>query len=383
MSMASLTAFGEQSVAEFTATTGWNFAYNINADMVSTALVSGTVAQSNGMAVLSTGAAINQSATMTTKRVLRYIPGHGGLARFTAIFTPGVAGSTQIIGIGDASDGFCFGFNGATFGTLMRRAGVDVWTPMTAWSERNRTDIDNLFNPARGNIFQIRYQWLGFGAVRFSMEDPDTGEFSLVHMYSPANALTATTILNPALPLFAQVANTTNNTDIVLRTPSGIGGVEGKLVGPAPIHPFSFYRTVKAGKTGITTETNVLTIRNNTTFQSVANRVRARLTALSFLGEGTGTNTVTVQIKINATLGGSPSYTAYNANTSPVSYDTAGTTVASGTVVFSGEFARNDGQVIDLEKFGIELGAGDTATVSVSSGATVAPDLGLTWVDLL
>lgn len=382
MSDIPLTAFGEVFNAEFTPTCGWSFAYNVNADMVTSGSSGGTVTSGSGMAVLATGAAASQSAYIQTNRVVRYTPGVGGLARFTTIFTAGKAGSTQLIGVGNTEDGFFVGFNGATFGFCRRKGGVDTWTPVASWSGQGKEDILNYFDPTKGNIWQITWQWLGFGAVRLYMEDPDTGTLKLVHMWSPVNTLTGTTILNPVLPLYAYTANTTNNTNVVLKTPSGIGGVQGARFGPPPIHPFSFYRTVKAGKAAVTTETNILTLKNGTTFQTVANRVRVRLTALNILGEGTGTSTVTIQIKKNATLGGSPSYTAYNADTSPCTYDVAGTTVTGGVLVFSGEIARNAGDAFDLERYGIELAPGETATVSVTSAAAVAPDLALTWVDL-
>lgn len=375
-------AFGEIPVAQFLPVTGWNFHYNVNSEMVTTTTVTGTVTATRSMALLSTGAGAGQSAQIQTVRALRYIPGQGGLVRFTAIFSTCTAGSSQIVGLGDTNDGLFFGCNGDTFGVLRRQNGVDTWTPKASWSEAANTNIDNILDITKGNVYQIKYQWLGFGQINFYIEQPATGSFELVHAIKYANANSEPSVFNPTLPILARVANTSNSSNIQLKTPSAVAGLDGVMDGPAPIHPFSFYRTVKAGKTNITTETNVVTIRNESTFQGVTNRVRVRLSHLSLLGEGTGSNTVTIQGKKNVTLGGSPSYTAINANTSVTSYDTAGTTVTGGTLVFSFEVGRNIAFSQDLEAFGVELAPGETLTISVTSASAIAPDLNLTWIEL-
>lgn len=375
----SLTAFGESAVAQFTPLTGWSFAYDINADMVTTTTSGGTVTHSDNHAVLSTGAAADQSAKIETVRAMRYIPGQGGKVRFTAKFTQGVAGSRQIIGIGDDNDGFFFGFDGATFGIMRRSGGEDDWTPVSQWNE-SRDPWETYFNPELGNVYQITWQWLGYGAVSFWMEETGSGEFQLMHIIRYANRNTSTSIKNPTLPLMAEVKNTTNETDIVLETPSAIAGLDGIVYGPEPIHPFSFFRTATASKSGITTEAAVLSLKNATTFQSITNRVRMRLAALSLATDGA--QSAIVYIRKGVTLGGSPSYTDYNANTSVGSYDTAGTTVTGGTLITTLALAKIDSRTIDMAPFGVELAPGETITISATSPVSTAVAVAATWVDL-
>ena len=106
-----LTAFGQVSTAEDTPITGWNFAYNVNPDLVTSTLTGdGTVTHSGSYAVLSTTAAASSSARIHTVVPLRYTPGQGALVDVVGYFTPGVANSQQFLGIGDpAADGFFFG----------------------------------------------------------------------------------------------------------------------------------------------------------------------------------------------------------------------------------------------------------------------------------
>ena len=101
------TSFGDVRSTELFPVAGWTFNYNINSDLVKTTLTgSSTATANNSMALIQTGTESTSSAKIETIRALRYIPGLGGLLRFTAIFTTGVANSTQIIGIGDDLDGF-------------------------------------------------------------------------------------------------------------------------------------------------------------------------------------------------------------------------------------------------------------------------------------
>lgn len=360
---------------------GWTFAYNVNADLVtSTVTGSGTVSGSNGFAVLSTGAATDSSATIETKLPVRYIPGQGALIRFTAVFTTGVAGSTQLIGVGDANDGLFFGYNGATFGTLRRAGGVDTWTAATAWDYSN-TSFTNSRDWTKGNVFQIQFQWLGFGELRFAVEDERVGGFSVVHKIEYANQNTSTSLLNPTLPIMAQVINTTNDTDVVLKTPSAMGFCEGKVENPSPPHPLALNRTLVAADTGITTENNVVTLSNQSTWQSKNNRIRSQMRSLSVAVDGT--KNVVIKLIKGTTLGGTPSYSDYNANTSPVQYDVAGTTITGGTVVFAATLDKVGSAVYDLEKWGAFINPGEKLTLSATSAASADVDVAISWVDLI
>jgi hypothetical protein len=379
-------AFGEVLVAQPTPIAGWTFAYNVNVDLVkSTTTGSGTVTHSEGKALLNTTAATSSSASIETIRVARYIPGQGGLARFTAHFTEGVAGSTQIIGVGDASNGFFFGYNGAQFGVLRRRDGVDTWTSQDEWNVRQmHKTTEDLFqiNPTLGNVYQIRYQWLGYGMVTFGVEDPRYGDFVPVHTIQYANSSVDTTVLNPTFPVYAYVANTTNATAITLGTPSAMAFTEGVVQEPAPPHPLVFTRTLTAAKTGVTTETNIITLKNQATWQTLANRISVQLTSLSVAVDVTGSSNVVLRLTKNTTLGGTPSYADVSANTSPVQYDTAGTTLTGGTVAFASTLISDDSRIVDLRPFGIVVYPGDIVTVSVAASNATASDVAVTWQEL-
>ena len=379
------TAFGELQVAELTPVAGWTFAYNINADLVTTTLVNGgAVVSDGGRAKLSTGAAANASAKIETKLPLRYTPGQGALARFTAVFAVPTAGSVQLIGVGDDNDGLFVGCNGTSFGVMRRVAGVDHWTPDEAFGSvfgsLDASASGGQFDITKGNIYQIQYQWLGYGQITFSIENPQTGAFERARIIRYANTSAATTLRNPTLPIMASIENTSNATDLVMYTPSAMAFVEGKVENPPPVHPLTLSRTLVAADTGITTQHNVLTISNQAEWQSIANRVRVKVRRLSVGVDGI--KNVTIRITRNTTLGGTPSYSDYSANTSPVQFDTAGTTLTNGTVVFAGTLQKVDSAEYNLDDWDVSAAPGERLTISAASTGAADVDIALNWSEL-
>jgi hypothetical protein len=369
-------AFGELLVGEITPKVQIGFPYNINTAFVHTSTVgSGTVTQSNSKAVLQTTAASSSAAYLWSRRILRYATGQGALVRDTTVYTACVANSSQIIGIGDAVDGFFFGCNGASFGVLRRQNSVDNWTAQTSWSDDKATGAGRLpfIDITKGNVYQIRYQWLGFGAITFWIEKPSTGEFIKVHTIEYANAYTDPSIFNPSLPLHAEVVNTSNATNIMLQTSSMMGGIEGKEVELGNIESIS---NDKAAVT--TTETNILTIQNKALFVTKTNRVEIELKSFSYGVDGT--KPVIIRLVKNATLGGSPTYNDISANTSVVSYDVAGTTLTGGEPIFTISVSKSAGDVIDLSSYNIVLEPGETLTLSFEATSSTTDTTGsLVW----
>lgn len=125
------TAFGEQLIAEPTPVTQVSFPYNLNTQIMTSRLNSGSASVANNLLTVSTGASANRLAMVLTKKAIKLNSGQGGLFRGNAIFTTGVANSTQTFGVGDPNDGYFFGYNGAAFGVLHRRGGKHEFRLLT------------------------------------------------------------------------------------------------------------------------------------------------------------------------------------------------------------------------------------------------------------
>ena len=470
------TAFGELSVANLTPIVQLSFAYNIHSDLVlSPTNNGGTVVQAANKAKLQTSAAANASAHLNSRVPIKYHPGQGALIRFTAVFTEGVANSTQWIGVGDVDDGYFFGYNGDTFGVLKRQGGVrevrtltistgsshaenititldgdakadvavtntgditltaneivaaDYSDVGTGWSAHamgavvhfisydavshsgsyslssatsaagtfasqlvGATPTETVVNQSNwstdtmldgsgpsgmtltttfGNVFQIRYQWLGFGEIEYSIENSVTGLLELVHRIEYANANTIPSIDNPTLPLSAQVNNAANTSDITLETSSMGGFIEGEF------HLAQVDKGTSVEVAGIgTSETPALTIHNHILFQGAFNKVVTIITEISASAEGTKPSTI--RVRRNATLTGA-SFSAIDANTSVIFVDTAATALSGGELLEVEPVAKSGS--VKFTKL-LDLEPGEFATISIeASSGTVDAIVSIDW----
>lgn len=477
------TAFGELSVAELTPVVQLQFQYNINADLVKTDINNGgTVTQGNSMAVLQTGTNANSLANMNSAIPIKYNPGQGALMRGTAIFTTGVANSSQFMGVGDIGDGYFFGYNGADFGVMRRQGGQpeirilsvttksttaedititldgDAKTDVTV-SDATATDATTTANEiaaadysdvgtgwqavadgstvifvsfdgashagsyslsgattavgifiqlvagviptetfvaqsdwntdtfdgngssginidtTKGNVYQIKYQWLGFGAIDFSIENPDTGEFTLVHKIKYANTNTSPSIDDPSLPVLLEVKNDSNTSNLTLKTASLGGYIAGKE------QELGLFKGTSVSTVAVAaTEIPLLSIKNKFDYQGQRNRIVIKFSLLSASNDA---KNVTIKAKLNPTLTGA-SFSDVNTDTSVVSVDSSATAVSGGSEVgITIALNKDESKDIDLNALGIKLNPGDVLTftaTSVSAGTTTS--LAINWKEL-
>jgi len=140
-------------------------------------------------------------------------------------------------------------------------------------------------------------------------------------------------------------------------------------------------------------ETNIITIKNATSYNGVNNRGMIRLNAMT-CAINDNANPISAigvfTLKINATLGGTPTYTTVNgtsvdagvtitAGNSIASYDTAGTTVTGGLQIFNIVLAANGNNIIDLTPFEIYIAPGSTLTASGASSNSAQLAIGINF----
>ena len=377
-------AFGELEVVNPTPVIQTDFVYNVNADVIdSTTTGSGTVTQADSMAVLQTTAASSSSAMIETKRFVKYRPGQGVHVRGTALFTTGVADSEQLFGCGDEADGFFFGYNGTSFGVMRRSDNIDTWVAQADWngdvmdgSGGSSNPTGQNLDPTKGNVFQIQFQWLGFGQIVFAIEDSESGLFVPVHKINYANTATVPSLLNPSFPILWSVENTTNTTNITLKGASCCAEVEGKIEYLGPTN------AIGNSKTSVTTTpTSIITIRNKSTYQSITNRTPINVLKYSVAVDGN--KPAEFQLIKNTTLGGTPAYTDISTNTSVIEYDTAGTTVTGGQVIdFSTLAAAGSVSESGTATTDIILLPGETLTLAINaSQSTTDATVAIRWTE--
>lgn len=364
-----LTAFDELATSQLDGVLQETFSYNINTRKFTTVVNgTGTADIFNRTLRVQTGTTTGSDCMVESRKKAKYRPGLGLLARFTGVFSEPDSNGTMIIGVGDTDDGFFFGYNGLNFGVLHRNSSsgvvVDTWIYQANWDADKADGTQALANMdwQTGIVFEIRFQFLGYGQIKFYVEDSvHPGALILVHSIDYNGQNTNPSLSNPTLPFCSYVENGAGTANLSIRTASCGFFVEGKSKNLGEIVSFS------NSKSGIgSTETNILTWQNKTSFASVTNK---SLVFPQFLNVSTigGTKPTTIKVILNPTLGGTPSYTDIDTNTSVSAYDTAGTTITNGSVYTTFVLGKEDTVNLDLAKYNIFIDPGDILTVSAST----------------
>lgn len=355
------TAFGEIAVAPFEIQAGWSFNYNINPEAITEVSQNGgSVTQEDSFANIQSGTDPGGFAFIRTKRAVAYTPGIGAIARFTAVFDTPQENSNQLIGIGNDSDGWFFGYNGLQFGIMKRRGGVDEWIYQDQWNANLRPD----FNPQKGNVYEIKYQWLGFGMQYFGVED-DAGNISHVHKLKYANLNEQVSVFNPTLPIAAGVANFGNTTNISLKTPSAIGGTQGEANPSAMTVPVGY----KFEDTIITGLNYLFSLQNPALYLGKDNRQPIEPIFLTLTTEGN--KPVVFRVILNPVLT-APAWVDINTGVTPLQGDIAATAYTGGDEVLTIALGKIDSSgVIDLTPLRSIINAESILTlVADSQGAS-------------
>lgn len=134
-----VSAFGEPLAISPTAVIQLDAIYGTTTDVLQT-YTSGNVsaAGSEGQVFrVQSGTSVGGYGVLRTKRFLRYRPGQGVCARFTAAFTQGVTGTSQYAGLANQENRVAFGFNGTRFGVVRSTGGKATILLMTITAAPN------------------------------------------------------------------------------------------------------------------------------------------------------------------------------------------------------------------------------------------------------
>ncbi len=388
-----LTAFGEFAVAQPHPVFQYSFEYTVdNTDLTENSIVNGgTVIQDSGMAVVSSSTVTGSSALLESHHHGKYQAGQGGLGRFTAKFTTGVVGTEQYIGLLDEpgstaafENGYAIGFDGIEFGVHRFQNDVkftvdleDCDDPLDGTGKSGMTiDLTKI------NVFEIRFQYLGAGAISFYVEDDSTGLFVIFHKILYANKNTVPSTFNPNFHFSIWVANKTTTSDLILSCSSIGYFIEGITEDIEIHHPQN--STGIQQQTGVTTEIAIVTIRVRELYASRQNYIDIRMENLVAAIEASSANNLgSVRLIRDATLGGVPSYSDINTNNSIAEFDVSGTTVTGGKHLMAFPLAgKNDKIIENLVPYKIRLKHGQSLTIAGTSANSATINVSLLWEEL-
>jgi hypothetical protein len=195
-------------------------------------------------------------------------------------------------------------------------------------------------DPTKGNVYQVQFQWLGFGMIKFYVEDGSAGTFVNVHNVQYANENTVLSIINPTLPVYVGATNFSNTSEVIVKTGSMMAGTQGikQQVG------INFGASVLTSP-GTAAEVPILSLRNKEVFQSVLNRVELKIMFISASVEHT--KPVSINFWASPALVGA-AWSDVSTNASVTQIDTAATSFSGGSKLFSLSLGSKGTEVVEL-----------------------------------
>lgn len=368
----------------------------------------------NGVTITSGAVAFNTSLTETAYDVAANINAYTSSPNYTAYnegpviyiisdalgTTPNgyaVVSSTTTITSTDANmangadgttifkNGYMIGYIGTTFGFHRFQNDTVTTVAIAAWDDPlDGTGASGMtIDLTKLNVWQIRFQYLGAGAVELWVEDDSTGKFVKVHTVLYANNNIVPSVYNPNFHHTLYVDSASTNS-VVMKSASYAYFVEGRVKLQQIDQPQFSTNIVSLGS--VTTEVALFTIRNKETYQSKDNFIAILLeNIVCSIEAGAANNLGQFRLLKNAVLGGTPSWGDINTSDSVVEIDTSGTAIIDeGDHLFSGTLAgKNDKIIQNLVDLLVTLENNDTITMAVKSANSATFEGEILWKELV
>jgi len=283
-------------------------------------------------------------------------------------FTRRIAGPAGASTFNAGTSGAVGVFATPTLGVLP----TETFIPQTQWNGTAPAGFD----PTKGNVYAVQFQYLGYGDAFFYIEDGSTGRFALVHTIRNANTRTSTVLRNPNVHLTWESRNTGTGTSVALRGASGGTFVEGAIRYLGPQFAVTATKAI-----GAAVETPVLSVRATTVYQNRAANVQLQIDTISVACDGT--KTVDFKVYKNGVLT-APQFARVNANTSAADYDSAATAFsvgASGAQVYAFSVAKTGNITQEFLDTDVFLEETDVLTVTAYSANASDVSASIVWVE--
>jgi hypothetical protein len=241
-----------------------------------------------------------------------------------------------------------------------------------------------IIDPQKGNVYQIGFQYLGFGNTKFQIEDPETGYFTTIHEIKNANALTKPVLKNPNLSILATSANIGGVTPVEMKTASMVAFVEGIVSKLDPKYATSADFSINS-----TTYLPLILLKTDRVFNNISSFGSFELFKLGASNESASAapKTLTVGLFLASQIGGDVNFEYVSEDQSIVScakLDPSSNTIDNlssiapfyETVVGAGSATTQL-----LESLSFSFGPGEEILVAIKSSGTVAGTITLNWYE--
>lgn len=283
---------------------------------------------------------------------------------------------------GSKANSYTVSSTGTLTGTFAQVAAgateTDVWAYQNAW---NIDKLDGtgksgiVLDPTKGNVFQIKHQYLGYGTTTYSIVDPSTSRFIPFHIVKYPNANVSPNLSMPIMKMGYFTYNESGSTGTSIYGASMSGFTHGEALAFRNPEGFS------ASQTGIgTSYTSIFSIRVRPEFNGVVNL--AEMLPMTAFVAAEGTKPSEIQVIVNGTFTGTPNWQYINQTGSIAEYNNVSRTYTEGTgrIVAAMPIAKSGSTSVDLAKLRIRLNREDVISiVAKAASGTVDVTGALIW----
>lgn len=281
--------------------------------------------------------------------------------------------------LGSRSGTYSFSSTGAAAGSFtQQQAGqnaTDNWVYQSSWNADKMDGTGEsgmVLDPTKGNVYQIQFQYLGYGNLMFYIENPETGKLTLVHQIKYPNANTTTHLDYPGfkLAMFAFSAGSTTNLTIY----------SGSLAGfheNSNLYPRKIHSEIKS-LTGVGTSlTSVLALKKLQTSNGLMDIRDIKFMDLAVAVDGT--KPVVFKLLLNPTFASNQLYATFDEDTSIV-VSSSGGTVSGGEQLYCGSLPKSGNIDIDVSNLDFVISSNDVIALCVQATAsTTDATASCTW----
>ena len=239
-----------------------------------------------------------------------------------------------------------------------------------------------LLDKQKGNVYQVGFQYLGFGNALFGIEDPETGRIAPVHMIKNTNSRTTPVLKNPQVTTRAVSVNIGGTSNVTLKTVSMASFTEGLAKKLDPRYAFSFA---------------INSVDTSNAYQPIGaikvNRVYNGLTSfgeidlLRIAASNTSVSkTLTVSLFKNVPLTGTPNFQYLGETNSLVSTTTL--TPGTDSITINGfiplvtfPVASNSSNAITFDLDDLVVAHGEIIYVAIKTSGQVTGEVSLNWYE--
>lgn len=242
----------------------------------------------------------------------------------------------------------------------------------------NGADVSWL-DTSKGNVFQVKVQYLGYGGIIFEIEHPETGEFITVHTLKNPNQLERPTLANPSLRIGWNVSNRGGGqADVYGASLAGMN--EGQIILTEEGQTHSVSASVGSSRT------HLFSIKNREVFDTKVNLGDILLDYVSASTESS--KGITITFIRNADISGPEQNFTYKNESSSLALvdETAGLTITGGEELLTITLGPQGEKDRDITKRRLRLLPDDVLTVVAiqnAGGSASIVNLGLDFDQIL